>query len=419
LATKTQSVCQSILTDQFVDLATYVTDLDDLFKLSKSFSDSAAMPSLQTAQEKLDGVMSRAAAVAAYAQFERSANAAAAKMLALGGTISVIDVPDTDFQNFITATVNTSSIANESETGAKVVSTLHAGKQLLLSAAATKGPALSHDTAKKIELVVGCLRQFSSALVQSSEIPVVKDITKCADHMDALRAVVAVNSLGPDANTRLQADATLSVATAGSSGLQKLETYRTELGGDAPGWLTAATTEAKAMLDELGDHAVRLKTAPAEVRLNALQEVSKIRPFFKDDAAHWLDESDFLATKNTEELHDFLNQTIFTVSPEKLEHALEAATTIRNDLRRVTEVFAKSTTDSETQLTDLINVARLTKAESVTLALMVENKSKPIRLKRAIKDHAEEFKDVWAHVHPIVNNVYSALCVSSAKAPKM
>lgn len=107
------------------------------------------------------------------------------------------------------------------------------------------------------------------------------------------------------------------------------------------------------------------------------------------------------------------------MSPEKLEHALEAATTIRNDLRRVTEVFAKSTTASETQLTDLINVARLTKAESVTLALMVENKSKPIRLKRAIKDHAEEFKDVWAHVHPIVNNVYSAVCVSSAKAPKM
>ena len=69
-------------------------------------------------------------------------------------------------------------------------------------------------------------------------------------------------------------------------------------------------------------------------------------------------------------------------------------------------------------LITVITQARQTAAENILLALIIEHKAKPIRLKRAIKDHMEEYKDVWACVHNIVCRAAELFATNSAKEPK-
>ena len=179
---------------------------------------------------------------------------------------------------------------------------------------------------------------------------------------------------------------TLSVVRAGAAAL-KITSFQSDLGDAAPGWVLDFLKAGTEMVNELGDHVVKLKTVTAKSKGEALNTVAKLKPFKNKDSKHWLDESDYLVSEDTDEFLDFLGETLFTVSPAELQQTLTEAVHYLGEMRLARDVFAKSPSDEEKKLVEIIDMARGTKAENIACALLKEHRLKPIRLKRTLKDH--------------------------------
>ena len=415
-----ETSCQSIITGA-IDVSADVSVADDLFAAAAGNGlDATTVPSLSAAQEKVGLVRAKAAAESASLQFDRQSEEIAAAFLAIGGAESVVDVDVARFPK-VTAVLAEKSVKTEGEgsSGTKIKSVLETGRDLVYNSAVPKAPVLTNKAIGSLERVLTDLKAFWNSLTDHKDLAPVNDLIKISGLMDSLAALRKVVELGPDTNVRFQTDPSLKTTRAGAAAHKKLAEFATEAGESTPGWLKAAIQEAATLLGDFGDHVLKLKSAPIEDKVAALQVVAKVPPFFNADASHWLDDSHFLATEDVDELEEFLRSTLFTVPIAPFQLALESATVCRDELAHVIDTFGVAAPDAKKELDDAIHVARITKAEIIVLALIVEHQTKPIRLKRAIKDHMQEFSDVWASVHSIVERAAELFSTTSAKEPKV
>ena len=102
-----------------------------------------------------------------------------------------------------------------------------------------------------------------------------------------------------------------------------------------------------------------------------------------------------------------------------MESALHNAEATKNVTTTCRDIFNLEFTEEELKLDKCITVAQTTKCENVLLALLVEHRSKPIKFKRAVRDHLATFKNVWMMAHPVVANAASNFGASIVKEPKV
>ena len=103
-----------------------------------------------------------------------------------------------------------------------------------------------------------------------------------------------------------------------------------------------------------------------------------------------------------------------------METALAAAIQVRDAVKEAADLFLRDAPpEALLNLNKSIATARVTKAENVFLACVQEHRSKPIRLKRVIRDHIHNLSDVWNNVHAIVKQLADTMSATMVKEPKV
>ena len=416
LTSKVELLCQAIVTGS-IDVDAHVCKLD-AFLLNISGIQSESMPSLSAARDAVTTSKDAAAQQDETTKFDKSLDELGNKLSNVDPNDSVMDLDVGDFKASFASVAGHVTFANSSDIGGKLVAVIESGLAVLMRKCEPKAFALPHSFGP-LMLVVEGLTRTSTYLEKPLEVQAIQSIAQFAKQFDSIAAIITVHKLGPDSHSRYSADPKLERARAASASLQNVRTLTDGFGDDAPGWLKVLYAYSQECLNSFGEHARTLRCAQVKCHHDVLQKVSTIPPFCETAVSHWLDESEYATNDDIDELISFLQSTLFTVSPDALESALHNAEATKTLTTTCREIFNLEISQEERKLDECLIIAKTTKCENVLLAILVEHRSKPIKLKRAVRDHLATFKDVWAMVHPVVANAASNFGASIAKEPKV
>ena len=171
-------------------------------------------------------------------------------------------------------------------------------------------------------------------------------------------------------------------------------------------------------MNDFSVYVVGLHEKPAAVSTSALEPLSKVKVFGDASKEHFPDESDYLDTEDLTQLVQFCSETIFHTPPHAFQCALKAAEDAQKDLDSALGAFGRKS-DIADASDKVLQLARLTKCETVALALIQEHISTPVKLKRILRELKDvEFDDVFSKAHPIVLSAVGTFTGSVTKAAK-
>ena len=131
--------------------------------------------------------------------------------------------------------------------------------------------------------------------------------------------------------------------------------------------MVALVNSGSTAIEATGKFAVALKSALLNAAEKYLSGVYKVKPFFDNDKAHFLGESEFENADDLPQLLDFPKETSFTITLDALEKGLADATRCLNFVSKTNETFSLVPDKLFLDVDALITVALETKAENIAL----------------------------------------------------
>jgi hypothetical protein len=421
VATKLEALAQHVATQCLTDesIANNEQLLKDIF--AKAANNNIAIASAATATDQLGQLHERAASQQALVDFETSCTNISGYVNGLPKNATILDLDPSEILKLRQFSMSSESVASDSGAASKALGAVDSLFGIIERRDPTEVDVCVNELVASFQAALSCAQVLTNSVVGSPSLPQSKEILRLCGVLDSIGAVLKYQLPHNNFAAKLQKDPDFSLARAAFGGLQKirdaLDVYPEN---EKPSWLHKFHSDSANRLVEVGWHAKGVRAVALREAVRVLTPLKTIPGFFDKSKHHFLDESDFMENEDIDMLMAYCNETVFKTRPDEFHRALENMMKSQAACLEITEAFGLTEDVEMSNSAILIQQARTTKVEPIALALILEHRNYPIKLKRMLRDISEkEYRDVWAKTHPIVQNVVGGFLSAGAKALKV
>ena len=275
---------------------------------------------------------------------------------------------------------------------------------------------------KMFESLLFFCEKIVSELKKADVPELVADVMSLITLLVPLKALLGYVLLAPDAQGRVQKDATRSVAAAAMAGNTQLASLLSAV-GPTMGLVKQFHAEFLADFAEAAEFQLRLLSTSVDEWTKSSQKVSVVQPFGGSDKPHWIDDCDAVQGPDDIDMtvpQEHCENTLFTADPGPLELTINATETAMESLKSTAETFGMPLPAAYDNCNVVFTTACVTKTETGILGTYAQLREKPMRLKRAIGEiYEKQTTEVKGRLHPTIIAVINAVAPSALKKAKV
>ena len=332
---------------------------------------------------------------------------------------SILDIANEYIVDVKRTGLDDAEVEVESATGIAVVRCLNEITDLMT--AATKpnsddGVCLTNVL--KLNHLYNYCKSLAMVLPIASSVPLIENFGLLPTIADHCSAVLEYLELGSDMVSRSQRDPDLEQAKKLSHAVACLKDILERFPGK-PGFFSMLHEECQQVQTDAQKYVTETTIGVLVSRTRTLTPMATIKPFVDKASPHWFAEFDGDLEQNTEVI-DFLQQTLFTTVPDRMQAALDAARAAKQHVEDVCVVFGVAAPKAVQDARITIHTAEVTDFEGQCLGTLCELAATPISLKRELCDkYATCLAAIWRDMHPNICALVERFIPPSLKKAKV